>query len=68
MNGTDHEIAKTVRDWFYKQACANEEILRTACRRSRGLKNKIKCNKNSYLKIKSYLGFCLFLYTRKFMI
>ena len=30
MNGTDHEIAKTVRDWFYKQACANEEILRTA--------------------------------------
>jgi len=30
VNGTDQEINKTVRDWFYKQACANEDILRTA--------------------------------------
>ena len=30
VSGTDTEIAKTVRDWFYKQECANEEILRTA--------------------------------------
>lgn len=30
LKGTDDEISKTVRDWFYKQACANEDILLTA--------------------------------------
>lgn len=30
IKGTDAEIDKTVRDWFYKQACANEDILLTA--------------------------------------
>lgn len=27
VKGTDAEIDKTVRDWFYKQECANEDIL-----------------------------------------
>lgn len=30
IQGTDEEIEKEVKDWFYKQECINEEILRTA--------------------------------------
>lgn len=30
VKGTDAEIEKKVKDWFYKQGCANEDVLLNA--------------------------------------
>ena len=30
VKGTDAEIEKTGKDWFYKQGCANEDVLLNA--------------------------------------
>lgn len=30
IEGTDEEVDKKVRDWYYKQGCANEDNLRNA--------------------------------------